>query len=133
MLKWLAKTVGTWLVLVAAAILNGWLREQVFNPAFGSAAGLPLSGVTLALTIFLIAWLFVPVFGHLRPGAYLITGLIWVGLTLAFEYLFGHFVLDKPWQTIHQVFDVTEGNLFILTLLSAAVSPWLAARFRGVI
>lgn len=133
MMKWLVKTLGVWFVLVAAAILNGLLREQVFNPALGPEAALPLSGITLALAIFLITWLLVPVFGPLRPGTYLVTGLIWVGLTLAFEYLFGHYVLGKPWQAIHAVFDVGGGNLFILALLSAGLSPCLAGKLRGMI
>jgi hypothetical protein len=38
-----------------------------------------------------------------------------------------------PWHEISRVFDVTAGNLFLLALFTAALSPWLAARLRGMI
>ena len=50
--------------------------------------------------------------------------------TLAFEYLFGHYVLGGPWQQVDRVLDANSGELFTLVLVVSALAPWLAARLR---
>jgi len=60
-------------------------------------------------------------------------GLLWLVLTLLFEFIFGHFVAGKSWQDIAQVFNVKKGDLFLLVLVVTAISPWLAAKIRGFI
>jgi hypothetical protein len=122
-----------WFLIMLLAIANGIAREALLEPALGPAIALPLSGILLALIILLASWLLVPWFGRARASAWIAIGLLWVVLTLLFEYLFGHFVAGMPWAEISRVFDVTSGNLFSLALLSAALSPWLAARLRGLV
>ena len=133
MVRQLAKGSGVWLLLVAGAMVNGVARQQLMVPLFGNDLALSLSGITLSLLVLVIAWLTVPLLGARHPAALLAVGALWVALTLAFEYLFGHYVLDKPWQQIHRVFDIAGGDLFALVLLVAAVAPWLTARLRGLL
>ncbi len=127
----LFRALGIWLVMVLVAILNGLARDLLFAPALGGAVALPLSGVTLSLLILAVVWFARPLFAVLSPGACLWLGLGWVLLTLAFEYLFGHFVAGKSWEAINRVFDLAGGNLFSLVLLVTLVAPWLVTRFRG--
>ena len=127
------KGTGIWLLIMLAAIANGGLREAVLEPALGAQAALPLSGVLLVLIIFIVSWLCVPLVGRTGTTTWLGIGLLWVVLTLAFEYLFGHFVAGMPWDEIGRVFDLRGGNLFSLALLAAFLSPWLAARLRGLV
>ena len=122
-----------WLLIMLGAIANGVARQQLLEPVLGAAIALPLSGVLLSLIILLASWLLVPWIGRARAPTWLAIGIHWVVLTLLFEYLFGHFVAGIPWIEIWRVFDVTTGNLFSLALLSAALSPWLAARLRGLV
>jgi len=127
------KAMAVWMVTVVVAIANAGLREKVVTPFIGSTAALPLSGVTLSLFIFLLSLVFVPWFGKLEAGGYFKIGLLWVVLTLCFEFVLGHFVLGKTWSEVMQVFNVTRGDLFSLVLLSSLLSPWLAARLRGLV
>lgn len=129
----LIKGTGIWLLIMLAAVANGMLREALLEPALGTAAALPLSGILLTLIIFVMSWLFAPVIGRTGTSTWLAVGLLWVTLTLAFEYLFGHFVAGIPSGEISRVFDVRGGNLFSLALLAACLSPWLAARLRGLV
>lgn len=122
-----------WLLIMLLAIANGIAREALLEPTMGPAIALPLSGILLALIILLASWLLVPWFGGARASTWFAIGVLWVVLTLLFEYLFGHFVAGMPWREISRVFDMVSGNLFLLALLSAALSPWLAARFRGLV
>ncbi|HID82523.1 MAG TPA: hypothetical protein EYH06_06030 [Chromatiales bacterium] len=126
------KATGIWLLIVIAAIFNGVFRERVLVPAVGADLALPLSGVLLAVLVFLVTLLLISFIGSSKQNTYIYIGLLWVVLTLSFEFLFGHFVVGKPWHEIIQVFNIRKGDLFIVVLFITGISPWLAARIRGV-
>jgi len=117
--------------MVVAAILNGGLREQVLATLFGSAVALPLSGITLSILVFLITYFAFPWLGRHRGHTYIMVGALWVLLTLLFEFPFGHFVMGKSWSELLQVFNVTDGNLFPVVLLTSLLSPYVVARWRS--
>lgn len=131
MLKVAVKSIAVWLVIVIAAIFNGAIREKLLIPFIGSDISLPLSGITLSALVFIITYVAIPFFGNVKSGVYLLIGAFWILLTLAFEYLFGHYVMGTPWHEINQVFTLLNGNLFIIVLIVTALSPWAAARLRG--
>jgi hypothetical protein len=127
------KSIGIWLIIVLAAILNGFIREKALMPIFGIQASLPLSGITLSLLILIIAYFLVPLIGKHHGRVFFFIGVLWVGLTLAFEYLFGHFVLGKSWAEINDVFNLKDGNLFVVAVFISAAAPWLVAKLRGIL
>jgi hypothetical protein len=126
------KAIAIWLIIVVAAVLNGLLREQVLTPLFGTQISLPLSGITLSLIIIVITYYLIPTIGKHRSQVFMFIGLLWVALTLSFEYLFGHFVLGKSWTEINAVFSLEGGNLFVLAVICTASAPWFVAKFRGM-
>jgi hypothetical protein len=127
------KGTGIWVLIMLAAIANGVVRETVLDPVLGTTLALPTSGLLLSLIIFGMSWLSVPLIGRSTVPVWLATGMLWVMLTLAFEYLFGYFIAGMSWREISRVFDLASGNLFLLALFAAALSPWLAARLRGLV
>ena len=129
----LLKATGIWLVIVVAAIFNGVFREKVLVPVSGAGFALPLSGVLLAILVFLITFASISFIGSSVTKTYLLVGLLWVVLTLSFELLFGHFIVGKPWHEIMQIFNIQKGNLFIVVLFVTAISPWVAAKARGIL
>lgn len=129
----LFKATGIWLVIVVVAILNGGFREKVLVPAIGATMALPLSGVLLAVLVFLVTLLLISFIGSSEPKIYIWVGILWIVLTLSFEFLFGHFIAGKPWQEIMQVFNIQKGELFTVVLLVTAISPWVAAKLRGIL
>ncbi|WP_052299073.1 hypothetical protein [Thermodesulfatator indicus] len=60
-------------------------------------------------------------------------GFLWLILTLLFEFIFGHYITGKPWKDVMQVFNLKKGDLFTVVLAATAVSPWLAAKIKGII
>jgi len=129
----LLKATWVWLLIVAAAILNGFLREKVLVSTMGTEAALPASGVLLATLVFLVALMSIPFIRPADTKSCIRIGLYWLVLTLSFEFLFGYFIVGKSWSEIVQVFNVQRGDLFILVLLTTGFSPWLAARTRGML
>ncbi len=127
------KATALWMLILLAAIGNGVLRQQLLEPALGRTLALSLSGVLLSLIIFGLSWLLVPILGRVTNHSWYGVGLLWVALTLMFEYLFGYYLAGHSLQTIHGTLDLTDGNLFLLALLVAGASPRLAAGLHGLV
>ena len=127
------KAVGCWALLVVLAILNGLLRETALIPVLGATAGQLMSGLLLSLLIFLVAWLAIPQFGALRASQYGFIGLLWLAMTVAFEFGFGHWIAGAPWHQLLAAYNVFKGNLWVLVLMVTLISPYLAARVRGYV
>jgi hypothetical protein len=55
-------------------------------------------------------------------------GALWVGLTVAFEFGFGHYVMGAPWEVLLADYDILRGRLWPLVLAANLVAPLLAGR-----
>jgi hypothetical protein len=119
-----------WVLLLVVAVLNGYLRESYIVPRFGAAVGQIYGVAVLSAAVWLAAAYYAR--GTRGPGwqrwAAVAAGL-WVGLTVAFEFWFGHVVAGRPWQELLRAYYVWEGQLWPLVLLSQAVAP-LVMGFR---
>jgi hypothetical protein len=125
------KTAMLWFVIALFAILNGIFRESILAPYLGETVALPVSGVILSIIIFTIMYLSIHIFGKNKYHTYLYIGIQLVSITLLFEFIFGHYVLKNSWSELLQVFNILEGNLFIIALLVSFTSPLLAANIKN--
>jgi hypothetical protein len=121
-----------WFAMLVVASINGGIREAVLIPRLGEVAGRAVSSVTLSLLILLLTyqtveWLHPPS----ARGAWTI-GLIWVSLTLAFEFLAGHFLFGTPWKQLTEDYHVLRGRIWVLVLVTTATAPRLCAAARGL-
>ena len=121
-----------WLALLAAAIVNGAAREGLLIPRTGEAVGHALSSITLSAAILLLAWLSI---GWIRPystsDAWRV-GFAWVSLTLAFEFLAGHYLFGNSWERLLADYNVLAGRIWILVLIITLSAPAIAAAARGL-
>jgi hypothetical protein len=115
------------------AIANGAVRQFWLLPWLGEHAALPLSGILLTILIFLVSLTTVKPIGIRNLGQAWATGLLWLGLTIAFEFLFGHFALGQSWRQLTTAYSPGNDNLWLLVLFSTLVSPFFAAKSRGLI
>lgn len=128
----LLQIVTLWLLLVAVAIFNAAIREKILLKIVGHWS-LPLSGLTLSILIFFVTLIVIPLFTAKSAFHYWMIGGMWLILTLSFEFLFGHYVIGKSWTEIFMIFNVLQGNLMSLVLLTTFFSPYLAAHLRQLL
>jgi len=128
---WL-KAFALWSAILVLAMLNGALRERLLVPAMGSFGAFIASGTILSGCIFLVAFLAAPWYGRPPSPQWLLVGLFWLLLTLVFEFGFARFVQDKSWPELFEAYTFKGGNIWPLVLVAALISPWLAARWRGL-
>jgi hypothetical protein len=122
-----------WWVFVPIAILNGAIRDLWIAPETGAAAAHVISTVTLCLAI--LAWTSMTIW-WVRPvdaRAVARIGAIWLVLTLAFEFLAGHYVFRTPWSQLLADYDLIRGRVWIAVPITTALAPWLAVRLRHVL
>ncbi len=96
----LLKALVLWTAILFLAVLNGALREKALIPAVGTVAGRIASGIVLSACIALVAYLAAPWYGPLASPQYWRIGLVWLFLTLLFEFSFGRFVRHKDWTQL---------------------------------
>jgi hypothetical protein len=100
-------------------------------PALGKPVALLLSGVLLSVAILAVSLLLVPALGRLSSSRCLYVGLLWLCLTLIFEFGFGRLVQHQSWQQLLEAYAFKDGNLWPLVLVVTFVAPLLAVRLRG--
>ncbi|MDH3406474.1 MAG: hypothetical protein OEM48_05995, partial [Gammaproteobacteria bacterium] len=57
-------------------------------------------------------------------------GMVWLGLTVTFEFLFGHFVAGHSWLRLLQDYNLLAGRVWILLLFWVAVAPYIFYRIN---
>ncbi len=129
----LLKALAIWLLILVCAIVNGAFRESFLVPKFGSMPAFAVSGVLLALCIVAVSTALVPWFGRLPMRAYLLIGMLWLVLTLVFEFGFGHFLQHRSWPQLLEAYTFRGGNLWPLVLIVTTLAPLLAAHLRGLL
>lgn len=113
----------TWLVLVIAAIVNGGVREKLIAPRLGSHVGHVISSVTLSSAILLVACFTIEWIGPAHSGDAVLVGTAWLGLTVAFEFVAGHYVFKNSWQRLLADYNVFRGRVWILVLIATFTAP----------
>ena len=128
----LIRILGVWFLLMVLAILNGGVRNALLMPRIGEQAGHVASTLVLSVLILIVTWYVTPWIGPRSPqGAWQI-GLSWLVLTVAFEFLAGHYVLGHPWQKLYADYNVVRGRIWLLVLVMSLVAPVLVFRLRGL-
>lgn len=116
-------TAGLWVVFAILAILNGVLREKLITPFTGKSIGDAISSIILALLIFLVTNFFLPMISANSNQTLWLIGLTWVILTMAFEFLFGHYVMKHSWEALLANYNIFKGKLWILVLIAELAAP----------
>ena len=129
----LFKSVGIWALFVVIALLNATLREQLLSPMIGQWLALPLSGILLSALIFLMTLIMVPFLDVNDALGFWLVGALWLLLTLVFEFCVDLYVVGKTWESLLEVFNVLEGDLFAMVLITTAVSPYITAKMRNLV
>ncbi len=122
-----AYAVGVWLVLTVLAVLNGTLRNYTYARALGEYAGHVLSSLIFVAVVFAVTYAFLRLARvDYGTGDLLAVGGIWLALTVAFEFLFGHYVVGHPWSRLLADYNIVKGRAWTLVLLAVFLAPLVA-------
>lgn len=126
MLSVMVRPLIVWVLLALLAVSNGMVREAVFTPAWGPAAGHVISTFILATLILIVSAMSLRFLQIESPSRAWVVGLLWAVLTLAFEFLAGHYLFGNEWEKILHDYDVFAGRVWIAVPLATLTGPRLA-------
>ncbi|BAZ06650.1 hypothetical protein [Calothrix sp. NIES-3974] len=122
-----------WLPMVLIAIINAGIREYTYAKYLGELRAHQLSTLTGIFALGLYIWLITSIWPIHSTSQAFIIGFIWLGLTLAFEFLFGHYVMHNPWSKLLADYNILAGRVWILVLIWTAIAPVIFFSMRRMI
>lgn len=125
-LKWAL----AWLPMVLIAIANGVTRDLGYGPSLGELRAHQVSTLTAMALFGLYIWF---ALRRLRPASMRdawMGGALWLVMTVAFEFLFGHYVAGKPWPQLLENYNLAAGHWWPLILVWVCVAPPLVHRLQ---
>jgi hypothetical protein len=126
----LLRAIAIWVLLLMIAVANGAIREAFLTPRLGEQAGHSASTAILCAVIFVVAWLSISWIGPNNGREALRVGLLWVALTIAFEFLAGHYLFGNTREKLLADYNVVRGRVWVLVLLANLFTPLWAFRWK---
>lgn len=124
----LVQALIAWFLLFIVAFANGAFRELYYTKYLGELRAHQVScGIGIVL-IGAAVWALSRYWPFQSTADAWRTGLLWVVLTLAWEFVFGHFVMGYPWERLLRDYAFWQGRLWVLMLISILLAPVLAYR-----
>jgi len=120
------KAFAIWSVILILAIFNGGLRTILIVPKIGEQAGHIVSTIILCGLILLVARISMSWVGPNSQLENFLVGLFWVLLTVGFEFLAGHYAFKKSWETLIADYNIAQGRIWILVLITNLLAPTIA-------
>ncbi len=122
----------TWILLSVVAILNGIVRNYVITPNIGERNGHIISTVVLCLLIFIITSVLITWIAPKNCSDARAIGLYWIILTIAFEFLAGHYLFGHSWDRLLADYNMAKGRFWALVLIVTYLAPIYSAKIRRI-
>jgi hypothetical protein len=120
-----------WFGLVVLGLLNATIRQVVYARYLSELAGHQISTLTLAVLVGLYAWALSGFLKLSSPGEAIGVGLMWMVLTIGFEFALGRYVVGDSWGKLLTNYNVLEGRVWGLFVLWVGVAPYVFYRIEA--
>jgi len=114
-----------WLLMPIIGIINGTIRQYGYKQALGELRTHQVSTVTGIILFGLYIWVLTRWWKIQSSAQAIAIGVMWLALTVAFEFLFGHYVMKHPWSRLLHDYNIFEARLWVLVLLWVTVAPYV--------
>jgi len=119
----LIKYLVAWLPMVVIGVLNGVLRQATYAKAMSDLAAHQVSVVTAVIFLGIYMWGVARILPFASGGQALVVGVVWLALTVLFEFGFGHFVMGNPYSVLLADYNIFNGHFWPVVLLWIAIAP----------
>jgi hypothetical protein len=112
-----------WIPMVFIAIFNAFIREYTYGKFLSEIHSHQISSFTAVILLGLFIGGITYVYPLESTLQALTIGLIWLVLTIAFEFLFGHYVAGHSWIKLLEDYNVLAGRLWVIVLVWVTLAP----------
>jgi hypothetical protein len=117
-----------WFVLLLVAMVNGAVRDFTYGRRLSELLANQVSCITGILLFAIVIRQYVRFWPPQSAREAWGIGLFWMALTVAFEFLFFHYVAGHSWSELLANYDIVHGRLWPLILVWVAVAPYVFYR-----
>ncbi len=117
------RSLAIWCLLLAVAVLNGGTRDALISPRAGERAAHVISTAILCAAILIAAWLSIGWIGAQSSTDAIVIGVEWFVLTVAFEFLAGHYLFGEDWEVLLADYNLARGRVWALVLVANLLAP----------
>lgn len=128
-MKNIYKHILWWFAFPFVGILNGVLREATYKKFVGD---LPAHQISTATGVIFFGIIFHFIFRKWKIESVknaILIGVIWLGLTVLFEFGFGHYIMGNSWQKLLHDYNLAEGRVWGLFLVWITIAPFIFYKF----
>ena len=122
------KSLGIWFTLAVSAIVVAIFRNDILLPQLGEQTAHQIGTVLYLIVQFIVIFIFITKLKIKEIKTLLSIGLFWFVLTIIFEFVFGHYVVDHPWQKLFADYNIFNGRLWVLVLINNLAAPLVSGK-----
>ena len=126
-----AKALGVWGVVLVVMVCNGAVRDALLKGRLGEQAANQVSvvtGCTLIVSITFLLWRWMGIRTIAMAWG---VGVLWILLTVAFEFGFMHYVAGASWDKLWSEYNVMRGRLWPVVMVVTLMAPRVVGWWRG--
>lgn len=118
-----------WLPMIMLAFANATIRELILKKYFTDTTSHQLSTNTLIIFCFAYTWFVYPWLRIQETKQAFLIGIIWVVLTMAFEFSLG-LSTGKTWRSMLQDYNILAGHIWALFLIALFFLPLICHKLK---
>jgi len=119
-----------WPGLALLGVLNGVIRQTTYGRLLPELVAHQVSTLSAMILVAAAAWWLLSIWPLTCARQAVGIGLMWVLMTAAFEFLFGHFVVGYSWNRLLADYNILDGRTWALFLLWIATAPYVLFQLR---
>ncbi len=120
-----------WIPMVFIAIANGAVRQLGYGKVLNELYAHQVSCLTGIMLFLAYTWCLSLYWPLESSNQALTIGLIWLVLTIAFEFLFGRYAAGASWRKLLHDYNILQARLWILVLVAVLLAPYVVYRMRS--
>jgi hypothetical protein len=124
------KYMAAWFAMLSIAIANGLARQYGYGAHMTELRAHQISSISAILLFGVYMWFLLRRWRPASDRQALTIGMVWLLMTIAFEFLFGHYVAGHAWRHLLQDYNLLAGRLWSAVLLWTALGPYLIYRLQ---
>lgn len=120
-----------WIPMVFIAIVNGLFREKFLANKLKEIQSHQVSTITAIILFGIYMWI---LFRFIKPESAqqaIIIGFLWLGLTIIFEFVFGHYVVGHSWSKLFHDYNIMEGRIWLIVLIWVTIAPYIIYKLQN--
>ena len=120
-----------WFGIVILGLVNATIHQVVYGKYVSELAGHQISTLTFGILVGVYAGALSSFLKLQSPGQAIGVGLMWMILTVMFEFGFGHYVVGDSWSKLLHDYNILEGRVWGLFILWVGIAPYVFYRTKA--